>query len=229
MPLLLLQLLLPLHQVLQSPMIAHKQATCMASSATLIQEHQADSFVAWTFLIHGPLCKRLICGYKSQPVCLLSSIPLPDTMPHFLSGKDLESPRFKPRPIHILGVISGNRNRLQLVSSSYAVFVPAVAGLVDPKQAREEAGRGRFKCAISLVLIFLFSPLFALFPTFLMNTFFHRLGEGFESLRMVAPAGGFFFPHSRSICVLLACCEAVHGHHDRRVCRRLISVDSFSH
>ncbi|KAH9576403.1 hypothetical protein CY35_01G159400 [Sphagnum magellanicum] len=188
MPLLLLQLLLPLHQVLQSPMIAHKQATCMASSATLIQEHQADSFVAWTFLIHGPLCKRLICGYKSQPVCLLSSIPLPDTMPHFLSGKDLESPRFKPRPIHILGVISGNRNRLQLVSSSYAVFVPAVAGLVDPKQAREEAGRGRFKCAISLVLIFLFSPLFALFPTFLMNTFFHRLGEGFESLRMVAPA-----------------------------------------
>jgi hypothetical protein len=46
---------------------------------------------------------------------------------------------------------------------------------------------------------------------------------------MLAPAGGFLFPHSRSICVLLACCEAVHGHHDRRVCRRLISVDSFSH
>jgi hypothetical protein len=45
---------------------------------------------------------------------------------------------------------------------------------------------------------------------------------------MVAPAGGFFFPHSRSIFVLLAC-EAVHGHHDRRVSRRLIPVDSFSH
>lgn len=73
MPLLLLQLLLPLHQVLQSPMIAHKQATCMASSATLGQEHQAYSFVAWTLLIHGPLCKRLICGYKLQSVCLLSS------------------------------------------------------------------------------------------------------------------------------------------------------------
>lgn len=170
----------------------------------------------------------MICGYKSQPVCLLSSIPLPDTMPHFLSGKDSESPRFKPTPIHILGVISGNRNRLQLVSSSYAVFVPAEAGVVDPKQAREEAGRGRFKCAISLFLIFLFSPLFAVFPTSLINAFFHRLGEGFGSLRMVAPAGGFFFPHPRSIFVLLACCEAVHGHHDRCLCRGLISVDSFS-
>ncbi len=61
-----------------------------------------------------------------------------------------------------------------------------------------------------------------------MNTFFHRLVEGFGSLRMVAPAGGFFFPHSRSIFVLLAC-EAVHGHHDRRVSRHLIPVDSFSH
>ncbi len=155
-------------------------------------------------------------------------IPLPDTMPHFLSGKDSESPRLKPTPIYILGVISGNRNRLQQVSSSYAVFVPAVAGLVDPKQAREEAGRGRFKCAVSLFLIFLFSPLFAAFPTSLMNAFFHRLGEGFGNLRKVAPAGGCFFPHSRSIFVLLACCEALHGHHDRRVCRRLISVEIFS-
>jgi hypothetical protein len=63
-------------------------------------------------------------------------------MPHFLSGKDSESPRFKRTPIHILGVISGNRNRLQLVSSSYAVFVPAVAGVVDPKQPEKRRGGG---------------------------------------------------------------------------------------